>query len=159
MLETWHTLFPLNAGARVSASLAIIVLLGLCAYQGYVQYFVAWGNAPETYEAYSEDATALAAYYNTTPFDGKRYAATGTYGLFPVDFLTHNHSSFIQVQPDDVNKLPLDNGTAKEFATYENDKEKVLKQLRLKFPKGQISPHYSSFSGKELFVVYTVPAS
>jgi hypothetical protein len=76
-----------------------------------------------------------------------------------VEFLTHHHPNLYQrYNPGDVDAIPLDQGVAKEFLTTETDKEKVLKRLELKFPNGKLSPHYSSFSGDELFVVYTVPA-
>lgn len=159
MLDQWYAVFPLNPAARATGTVAVGILLLLTVYQGYVQYFVAWANSDDTYGAYSEDSVALANYYNSTPPVGKRYAVTGEYQLQTVEYLTHNKSSYIVVDPSKVDSIPLDNGSAKEFMVFENDKETALKRLRLKFPKGQTSPHYSTFSGDELFLVYTVPAS
>jgi hypothetical protein len=144
--------------ARVSGTVAISALLALTIYQGYAQYFVAWGNSPETYDAYAEDSVAMANYFNQHPFNGKRYAVSGGYQLQTVEYLTHNHSSYQYVETGDIDKLPLDPGTAKEFAVFENDKDKVLTKLKQKFPEGSLRPGYSQFDGDELFVTYTVPA-
>lgn len=158
LLRRWNAVFPINSAARVSGSAAVAVLLLLTAYQGYTQYFVAWANSQEIYEAYSEDSSQAAKYLNTNGFSGKRYAIAGEYQMFPIDYLTHNRTSYTRVNPADTAAIPLDKGTAKEFLIFEKDKEAVLKQLRLKFPNGKISPHYSSFSGNELFLIYTASA-
>lgn len=158
LLDQWYAVFPLNAGARAAGTVAVGILLALTAYQGYVQYFVAWANSQQTYDDYAEDAVALGNYYVDNRFDGKRYAVTGEYSLQTVEYLTHNKASYTHVDTEKVDGIPLDPGSAKEFAVFKNDHEKVLKRLKLKFPKGQTSPHYSSFSGEELFVIYTVPA-
>lgn len=158
MLDTWYGIFPLNREARVLGGAAIGLLLALTVYQGYVQYFIAWANAPETYDAYSEDTAALAAYYNTNAFSGDRYAVGGGYGLMPVEFLTHNHAAYRQIETDQAARAELPAHRAVEFAMFEGDRETVLKQLQTRYPKGHVSPHYSSFSGNELFVTYTIPA-
>lgn len=159
LLDQWHGVFPLNAAARLAGSVAIVVLLMLSAYQGYVEYFVAWANAPQTYDAYSEDTTAMASYYLSHPFSGTRYAVGGGYGLMSLQYLAYNHVNYTQVDSNNLAKLAVNTHQASEFITQEGNREVVLKQLRLEFPKGHLSPHYSSFSGKELFIVYTVPAS
>jgi 4-amino-4-deoxy-L-arabinose transferase-like glycosyltransferase len=156
MLRQWQTLFPLNTVARQSGTLAIMLLLGLSVYHGYVQYFVAWGSAPATYDAYAEDSVALANYYNDSQFDGQRYAVGGGYQLMPVQYLTHGKSEYRQLEASNIDGLPLDAGTAKEFAVFRGDKDIALRQLELKFPDGQLSPHYSNFSGSELFTTYRV---
>jgi hypothetical protein len=134
------------------------VLLALTVYQGYVEYFVAWANSPNTYAAYSEDTTALAGYYDSTGFHGQRYVVTGEYSIMPVDYLTYGRASYTRIDPPQIAKYVLPPKGAKEFSVLESDKESVLKVLKARYPKGHISPHYSGFSGNELFVVCTVPA-
>ncbi|HSX41510.1 MAG TPA: glycosyltransferase family 39 protein [Candidatus Saccharimonadales bacterium] len=158
LLTRWNTVFPINSAARLSGSAAVVVLLLLTAYQGYTQYFVAWASSQDTYDAYSEDSATAANYLNSHGFNGKRYAVAGEYQMFTVDFLTHHKASYTRVDPRDTASIPLDKGQAKEFLYFEHDKEAVLKQLKLKFPSGHISPHYSAFSNNELFQTYTVPA-
>ncbi len=158
LLNQWYSVFPLNRAARAAGTVAVGILLALTVYQGYVQYFVAWANSQQTYDDYAEDAVALGNYYVDNRFNGKRYAVTGEYSMQTVEYLTHNKSNYMHVDTNKVDGIPLDAGTAKEFAVFENDQEQVLKRLRQKFPKGQTSPHYSTFSGDELFVIYTVPA-
>lgn len=61
MLEWWYATFPINAAARSSGRLAIGLIMALAAYQGYVQYFVAFAGSTQTYALYREDAWAMAA--------------------------------------------------------------------------------------------------
>ncbi len=159
MLDAWHGVFPRNTGARLIGGAAVTLLLILSAYQGYVEYFVAWASAPQTYLAYSEDTSVLATYFNTNPFEGKRYAVAGSYSLMPVAYLTYHHASYIPVDPKAVSQVAIPSPGAKQFSVLEGDKQTVLPLLKKAFPSGQVSPHYSPFSGKELFVVYTVPAT
>jgi len=159
LLAAWHQVFPLNSVARIIGSSAVVALILLSAYQGYVEYFVAWANAPQTYAAYSEDTSALANYFDADPFGGSRYAVGVTYELMPVAYLTYGHASYTPVDPSAVVHLSLPPQTAKQFSVLEGDKPTVVPLLKKEFPGGRLSPHYSAFSGKELFVLYTVPAS
>lgn len=159
MLDTWYSVFPLNSAARAAGTTAVCVLLALTVYQGYVQYFVAWANSPETYEAYSEDTASASKYLIDHPTNAKIFVIGGGYGLQPLEFLTHNHLNYTQIEPKKVSTIPLTPGVAKVFVVFEGDKEQALKTLKLKFPNGHITPIYSNFNGKELYVVYTVPAS
>ena len=120
---------------------------------------MAWANSPNTYAAYSEDTTAMANYYLGHPFAGSRYAIGSGYGLMPLQYLAHNHVTYTQIDPGTISKTVFPVRGAKEFSVGEGDKAAAIKALEAKFPKGKTSPHYSSFSGNELFVVYTVPAS
>jgi hypothetical protein len=159
MLDAWYGVFPRNQAARACGTAAIGVLLALSAYQGYVEYFVAWANAPQTYAAYSEDTTAVANYFDTTPFAGVRYGVGGAYQYLPVQFLTYERADYTLIDPSQLAQVPLQPGVAKEFSILEGERDPALKALKLRFPDGLISPHYSAFSGNELFVIYTVPAS
>jgi 4-amino-4-deoxy-L-arabinose transferase-like glycosyltransferase len=158
MLRQWQSLFPLNRIAQLSGTLAIVFLLILSIYQGYVQYFVAWGSSPNTYGAYAEDSVALANYYNGSQIQAVRYAVAGSYQMQTVEYLTHHKTTYHQMEVKDIDALPLNPAEAREFAFFINDKDEALKHLQLKFPDGQISPHYSNFSGNELFVTYRVAA-
>lgn len=158
ILYRWQRTFPLNPVARNSGTGAIVLLLALTAYHGYATYFVAWANSPETYKSYSEENVALSEYYNTNPAKGKRYAVAGGYTLQTVEYLTHNKSQWLAVDPLKVDAVPLEPAVAKEFAVFYYDKDKVLERLRLKFPKGTISPYYSPVNNNELYILYKVPA-
>lgn len=158
LLARWQAVFPLNSVARTSGTAAIVLLLGLSVYHGYATYFSAWASAPETHKAYSEENVALANYYNNNAPQGKRYVVAGAYTLQTVEYLTHNKSSYSQIDPPQVDAIPLEAGQEKEFAIFSYEKEKLLSRLQLKFPNGKVSPHYSAFSGDELFIIYRVPA-
>lgn len=158
LIDRWKSVFPLNTAARFAGQAAIALLLTLSVYHGYVQYFVAWANSPETYEAYSEDISALANYYTETPVSAQRYALGGSYGFQALQYLTHNRVHYTQMDPKVFAKQRPIPGPI-EFAVLHNDKNEVLAQLKAQYPKGRLTPHYSSFSGNELFITYTVPAS
>ncbi len=158
MVDQWRAVFPLNAPARMLGAGAMVVLLLLTVYQGYTQYFVAWANTSETYEAYQEEAVSLAAYYNTKDFKGKRYAVAGSYEMMPTQFLTHNRSSYQRLTKTQVESLPLDAKSAKEFSVFSDDVARVQPLLERKYPTLKRSPHRSSFDDRELFVIYTVPS-
>jgi 4-amino-4-deoxy-L-arabinose transferase-like glycosyltransferase len=159
LLGAWYRVFPLNAAARSIGAAAVIGLIILSAYQGYVEYFWAWASSPQTYAAYSEDTSTLANYFNNNPFHGQRYAVGVTYELMPVAYLTYSHGAYTPLDPTAVSHVPLSPDSAKQFSILEGDKSTVVPLLKKEFPGGHLSPHYSAFSGKELFVIYTVPAS
>ncbi|HUC86732.1 MAG TPA: glycosyltransferase family 39 protein [Candidatus Saccharimonadales bacterium] len=159
LLDSWYGVFPRNQAARGCGTIAVGALLALTTYQGYVEYFVAWANAPQTYAAYSEDTTAVANFFNTTPFTGIRYGVGGAYEYLPVQFLTYHKTSYTLVDPTQLGSVPLQPGVAKQFSILEGERQQSLTALKRRFPNGRITPHYSGFSGNELFVIYTVPAS
>jgi 4-amino-4-deoxy-L-arabinose transferase-like glycosyltransferase len=158
MLDRWRAIFPLNGGARMLGGAAITFLLLLTVYHGYTQYFVAWANAPQTYAAYQEDTARLAEYYNTTPFNGQRYALGEAYELQPVAFLTHKKASYKHLEVSDIDTLPLEPSKAKEFSVLTPRNSSALKRLQHKYPKLKRSPHYSHFDDREIFTIYTVPS-
>jgi hypothetical protein len=155
LLKRWNDVFPINSAARVAGSAAVIVLLLLSAYQGYTQYFVAWANAPETAQAYSADSVAAANYINSSPSNIKKYALVDGYSDKTVYYITHYHSTYTRLDPKDIDSIPEDK-QAKEFIIAEGFKEQSLKKLHIKYPKGQLSPHFSSSGDTELFTVYSV---
>lgn len=158
MLDLWYSVFPLNTAAQVSGTVAVGILMLLTVYQGYVQYFVAWANSPETYAAFNEDTSSIAKFYLEHSFKGERYAVGNSNRLSPLEYLAHDHVSYTVIDVSSIAKLKGRSGIAMEFALKEDSKADGLNQLEITFPKGHISPHYSSFSGNELFVIYTVPA-
>ncbi|HUC20605.1 MAG TPA: glycosyltransferase family 39 protein [Candidatus Polarisedimenticolaceae bacterium] len=159
LLDQWRAVFPLNAPARAVGGTAIGILLLLTVYQGYTQYFTAWANSPETYVAYREDTASLAKYYNARPFSGQRYAIAEDYEMKPVQYLTHKKAIYRRLDTREIEGLPLEPGTAKEFSILSSGTANILPHLERKFPKLTRTPHYSEFDGRELFVTYTVPAS
>lgn len=155
MLDQWYRTFPVNAAARSAGLAAMLLLLGLTAFQGYMQYFVAWANSPETYEAYSEDAVAVARFLNQNRFEGERYAVVHGFSDITVLYLTHGKAEYRRIDPGDISQLPKD-GAPKQFVIGQGFKAEAIKRLTERFPEGRVSPHYSDFSGNELFLVYEV---
>ncbi|HSH31531.1 MAG TPA: hypothetical protein VK963_02580, partial [Candidatus Saccharimonadales bacterium] len=153
MLDQWYRTFPLNSAARGAGLGAMLVLLGLTAFQGYMQYFVAWAHAPQTYEAYSEDAVAVAKFLNQTGFEGQRYAVVHGFSDITILYLTHNQAKYERIDPGQISQLPTD-GAPKQFVIGQGFKAEAIKRLTERFPDGRVSPHYSDFSGNELFLVY-----
>ncbi|HSX15097.1 MAG TPA: glycosyltransferase family 39 protein [Candidatus Saccharimonadales bacterium] len=155
MLERWYATFPINAAARYSGLAIILVLIGLTIYQGYTQYFVAWANSPQTYEAYSEDSVALAKYMLAHPFTGERYAVVDGYSDKTVYYLTHNHLSYTRIDPSQIAGLPVD-GQPKQFVIVRSQYDAAIKPLRDHWAGGKLSPGYSTFNASEIYDVYEV---
>ena len=105
LIGRWQTVFPRNLAAK-SFLIAIVglVLVTSLVYD-WRRYFVVWANAPETYEAYSEDAVAIASYLNQNPFIGNRYVVSGEYTNKTIEYLTHNKSSYQRLEPDQVDEI------------------------------------------------------
>jgi 4-amino-4-deoxy-L-arabinose transferase-like glycosyltransferase len=156
LLTRWYAVFPANSAARAAGLGALIGLVVLSAYQGYSQYFVAWANDSQTYEAYAEDSKVASDFLIQNPSTAKTYVVAGTYQAMPIDYFTHHKTSYARVESAKVDSVPLGSGTPKRFVIFEHDRDSVLKRLNLKFPRGKTAPHYSPFTGKELFVVYSV---
>jgi 4-amino-4-deoxy-L-arabinose transferase-like glycosyltransferase len=155
MLERWYATFPVNTAARASGLAIMLLLLGLTIYQGYVQYFVAWANSPETYEAYSEDAVAIGQYLRVHPFSGQRYVVIDGYSDKTVQYLTHKHTDYRRLDPNQIATIPTD-GQPKQFLVVRSQYEPALKQFRDRFSGGKLSPQYSSFNNSELYQIYEV---
>lgn len=154
MLERWYATFPINTAARSTGLAIILVLLGLTVYQGYVQYFVAWANSPETYAAYAEDGSAIGRYMASHPFSGTRYVLIDGYTDKTVSYLTHKRTSYTRINPSDIKNLPTTG--AKEFFISNNDHDAGISALRTHLSGGKLSPEYSAFNGSELYDIYVV---
>jgi 4-amino-4-deoxy-L-arabinose transferase-like glycosyltransferase len=155
MLDRWYATFPINSAARASGLGIIVVLLLLTAYQGYTQYFVAWANSKDTYQAYSEDAVAVGKYLISHSFDGQRYAVIDGYSDKSVQYLTYKKADYKRIDPGDINNITLD-GKPKQFVVVKGSEDEAIKDFKLKFPGGRLSKQYSAFDGSELFMVYEV---
>lgn len=151
VLDIWYQTFPINSAARASGMAMMLIPLTATLYQGYNQYFVAWAKSPETYQAYSEDAVAIANYLNSTANQGERPVMIDGYSDKTVYYITHKHSSYRRIEPSDVDSLSPD---TKEIVIVNGYKDDALKKLKVKFPKARLIAHRSEFSGNELFSVY-----
>lgn len=115
--------FPRNPLAKSALSVIMaLVLLSTAAYS-YQRYFVAWANSPETYEAYSEDAVSAAEYLNQNQFEGQRYVVIGGYSNQTIAYLTHNKSSYIWVEPNDISSQLQINGPAQIIVLASEDEK------------------------------------
>ena len=155
MLDRWYATFPVNSAARTTGLSIILILLMLTAYQGYTQYFVAWAYSPGTYEAYNEDATAMATYMLEHHTSDTWLVVADSSSAQVLDYLTHGKATYRRLDPSDVTALPLDGGS-KKFLVSEQNKEAVLATFKQKLPGGRLSAQYSRFNDKELFEVYEV---
>ncbi len=155
MLNRWYATFPINSAARTSGLAAIVLLLGLTAYQGYTQYFVAWASDPRTYAAFSEDATNIASYLIKHGTGQQNYVVIDGYSDKTIQYLTHNHTAYTRLEPADIANLPQD-GQAKLFIVGRTQRIEAVARLKDRFAGGHLSVHYSSFNDIELFYAYEV---
>lgn len=154
MLERWYVTFPINSAARMAGLSAMVLLLALTAYQGYRQYFVAWANSPQTYDAYSEDAVAIAGYLNKNNTDAQRYVVLDGYSNITVLYLTHNKSTYKRIDPSEISAL--DPAGKKEFTISQRAKDESIERFKSRLDGGRLSVNHSLFNEAQLFFVYTV---
>ncbi len=158
LLDRWNGVFPINSAARSVGGAALVFLLALSAIQGYVQYFVAYANAPQTRTAYHEEATAMARQIIKERFSGEVYVVMGTYDAKPIEYLTHYHSPYKRLSSNAIPNLPKQERPA-EFVVPESNKEAAVRAIRVKYPTVKVTPYYSTYdASQELFVIYRVAA-
>lgn len=152
-LETWYSTFPINSAARASGLAMITVLLLATVYQGYEQYFVAWAQSPETYQAYAEDAVQISNYANANHFNGNRFIVVDGYTDKTVQYLTYKHSTYTRLEPGDIDHLDT-GGQPAQFIVDVSQKDDALKHLKAKFPQATLTTKTSPFNDAELFLIY-----
>jgi 4-amino-4-deoxy-L-arabinose transferase-like glycosyltransferase len=154
MLQVWYSTFPINSAARTLGTVPIVLLLAISAYQGYKQYFIAWAHSPETYIAYNERATSLSGYLNRTKFSGQRYVIATGQDNDIINFLTYSKSTYTAIPASQISNLAQSGQPIQIIFTtpLSND---IIPDLKKRFPKAQLSQHFSEFNdNNQLFAVY-----
>jgi len=155
MLDSWYNTFPINSAARTSGLLAMTLLFGLTAYQGYKQYFIAWAESPQTYKAFDEDNVAMANLLNTKSSNIKKYVLVDSSSDQTIKYLTYKKASYDQIENEnDIKKLASSRGP-KIFLLTEEYKS-LAPKLKQKFVGGRLSGVYSNYNDKELFEIYEI---
>ncbi len=151
LLDAWYGTFPTNSAARTLGLSLVGLLLLLTAVQGWRQYFVAWANSPQTYEAYSEDATAIAGYLNKQTASIPKYVAIDGYSDKTVEYLTHHKSTYQRLERQDLTNF---NPSTKSFILVLSlaNRDQIVK-LKQKFPQSHLSAYYSPFNDRQLFEI------
>lgn len=155
LLRRWQVVFPRNRAAQLVGIYTVIALAILSTFYSYQRYFVAWANAPETFEAYSEDATEIARFLNTTGFNGQRVVVIDNYSHKTVEFLTRGKGSHTHVEARDLPSLNLTGPVQIVIVdTQLAEAKEYLQNLDLKF---KVSPVRSEARPKHsLFTIYEV---
>jgi 4-amino-4-deoxy-L-arabinose transferase-like glycosyltransferase len=155
LLDIWYGTFPINSAARALGTIPILLLLAITGYQGYKQYFVAWAESPEVYQAYGESSKAISDFFNRSEFSGPRYMIADDYQANVLDFLTHKKSTYLRITAADALKLPTDQD--QQIVITNEIPTGTLKDLKMHFPKARLSQHYSEHNdNNELFSIYEV---
>lgn len=100
LFARWRGVFPRNVLALQLSITVILIALGLSTWYNWQQYFLAWGNMPETFAAYEEPAHHAARYISRQETGGDtyvvasagsvpvlRYMAEGEYMLVPPGYI------------------------------------------------------------------------
>jgi 4-amino-4-deoxy-L-arabinose transferase-like glycosyltransferase len=157
MLELWYKTFPINSAARATGQAAIIVLLALTLFQGYTQYFKAWGGSSQVYTAYNEGTVQLAGKLSDDArdkhFKGTRFVVAAPDEQPIAQYLVAGTLPYIAIKASDLNALPIDPGTRRFWIT-DSQRDEAVKSLKLKFPGGVLRPHYSDFNQTEIYYTY-----
>ncbi len=157
LLRIWYQTFPINSLARSLGLAVVCILMGLSLILAYRQYFVAWAQDPKTYDAYSEGSVAIANYLlNHNQSDRSNYVVMGGYEANPIQYLTSGKLSYILIDIQGLESLPI-NGGAKLFIVPASDNRvKILELLKTKFPNGQIRDYNSSVGQDLLYSTFEV---
>jgi 4-amino-4-deoxy-L-arabinose transferase-like glycosyltransferase len=155
MLEVWYATFPINSAARLTGQVAIMLLLGLTAFQGYTQYFVAWADSSETHRAYSDTATGMAEWV--------KHQAAGTQLVIVADrddatalrYRLITVSNYQVVGPDQlVTALKVRPLHLVLTTTW---RDQVVTELKAVAAGGTLQSHQSSFDEADLYYTYDLP--
>ena len=146
MLEWWYATFPINAAARTSGRAAIGLILGLAAYQGYVQFFVAFANSSETYAVYREDAWLMGA-------DAKAHPEAVIVTDSPARPVISLRTYPMQPRFATVKTLPAQAKPHFYIIGY-TQRAAAETALAVIAPGGKLSAHTSAFDGRELYYTY-----
>ena len=152
MLDLWHATFPINSAARSTGLAAILLLLGLSVFQGYVQTFRAWSGSAETYQAYDEAAVAAAHYLTAHASKSPHLVVAANDEQTVIAYLDYGQV-YQALAPAGIITLPTGMG-ARQFIITAAVRDEAARNLALKFAGGKLVPHYSSFSQNELFYTY-----
>ncbi len=107
-IERWRVVFPKNPSALAAMTSLLVLVIALALVYDYQRYFVAWANDPNTFNAYSEDATQMATYLNTQrDFSGSRYVVIDGYSDKTIEYLTYHKTSYSRIEPDTLAGLPI----------------------------------------------------
>jgi 4-amino-4-deoxy-L-arabinose transferase-like glycosyltransferase len=157
MLELWYKTFPINSAARATGQAAIIVLLALTLFQGYTQYFKAWGGSSQVYTAYNEGTVQLAAKLaddaKDKNFKGARYVVAAPDEQPIAQYLDAGEVPYTAIKASELNGLPI-NPSTRRFWITDSQRDEAVKSLKLKFPGGILRPHYSDFNQTEIYYTY-----
>jgi hypothetical protein len=159
MLELWHATFPINSAARSTGLAAILLLLGLSVFQGYIQVFRAWSGSVETYVAYNEAAVAVASRLNERPAATKSisgtFVVTTAEEATVISYLADRSSYTSLINPAGIIDLAQTPGTSR-FLITAAVRDDTARNLALRFAGGKLAPHYSDFSQNELYYGYEI---
>jgi hypothetical protein len=153
MLELWYLTFPINSAARTTGQAAILVLLALSVFQGYTQYFRAWGGSSEVYSAFNEGAVGMAKAVKSSKFSGERFVVAPADQQPIVEFLSHNQGKYLALSPSGLAGLPVAAGS-RQFIIAAASKDDAVKTIKIKFPGGTLRPHFSDFNQTEIYYTY-----
>lgn len=154
LIMRWYRTFPFNAPARTVGTVIVSLLLAMTALLGYQQYFVAWAQDPQTYDAYNENMVLIADYLNTHK-NTTHYLVAGGYESMPTEYLTYGKSSYTLLNFDQLQSQPLVTENV-EYIIPSHDSQKATSVLQAKYPNGQLLAHYSPFDNRLLFYTYKV---
>jgi 4-amino-4-deoxy-L-arabinose transferase-like glycosyltransferase len=148
MLEWWYATFPINAAARTSGRAALGLILLLAAYQGYVQYFVAFANSTQTYADYREDAWQLSTELKAHP---DAIVVVDQAARTIVNYRTYPKTAHFAT----VKTLPVQPKAHYYIIGFEQRAavETILASI---VPGGKLRAYTSGFDGREIYYTYEV---
>lgn len=134
-----------NFKLQTIRNIIITILLFIFLAQTYNYYFIDWGKNPKVQGAYTQYFVNIGNYLNNLPADAKKYVVVNEGGVpvpFPdgiplpaqtIMFITRGTPNITYLKPDQIQSV-----TDKSTVALMKYDEKILNQLREKFPRGEI---------------------
>ena len=98
----WRGVFPRNPLPYHAAMLAIIVVVTTAATYDIQRYFIAWANAPQSFQVHREELMATANYINENPIEGRYIVALDEGNdMAPVDFIA-TQGAYQRIPTDEI---------------------------------------------------------
>ncbi len=111
LIARWQGIFPLNPIAKPLLAVVLVLVLAFSVFYDYERYFVAWANDPATFEAYSEDAVAIANYMLDHPFGGRRYVVIDGYSDKVPEYFTAGKLTYQRIEASALASADLSGNT------------------------------------------------
>ena len=154
MLDTWCNTFPINSAARAVGQGAIGILLLLTAYQGYLQYFVAWKDSTETYFVYNQTDIGIAKWVGNLPKNTSAVIVVSKDDQTVLNYLLISKTNYTYLTS--ANAATLLKTRPLNLVLSPSNQDTLIPLLKTNASGSTIKPHTSLFDGEYIYYTYEI---